>query len=208
MSISKDQFVTSFYTSIYNYFTNDIDQLTNIVPTGPYGYCGVPQVLSLFSVMETWGYLINPKRVKQSKERVKYFIVEFIPSIAKWSDVLYELIRSGITHEYFPHYDIGISKYKTSGVEIIDASLFFRDYNGTIILNVNYFTQQVKSGFDEVGKRLNSDSNLCERVYDRVLERRLNAHKANFEAYEKQGLFDNIPVQSVKTYTTIPQSPV
>ncbi len=102
--VEKKKVVLDFYERTHKYFIEDMYNLENIRVVNPnYGYCGIPQVLTLFAIAELWGKLFNygkTKNPKNAEGNFYNFVDKFMSDLKDWKKPLYDLIRSGVSHSY------------------------------------------------------------------------------------------------------------
>ncbi len=197
INLNKLIYVREYFRENMRFFFNDLYYLEGIKLVGGYGYCGIPQLLSLFSVMELWGYLLNHEEKAEQKQRIFFFIERFMPSVGASREALLSLVRHGISHLYFPRY-IAISKYTP---EEASNSLFFLEESNKVVLNINHFTKLVKYALFAVRDVLRTYEHI-EKIYERlkIIEER---DGLEFRKINKSGVFDNVPKQRPSSYTTV-----
>ncbi len=197
INLNKLIYVREYFRENMRYFFNDLYYLENIESVYSYGYCGVPQLLSIFSITELWGYLLNSENKTEQKQRIFFFIERFMPSVGASKEALLSLVRHGIAHLYFPKY-IAISKC-SPGEE--SNFLFFLDESNKVVLNINHFTKLVKQALFVVRDELRTYRHI-EKIYERLktIEER---DGSEFKKISRLGVFDDVPKQRLSSYTTV-----
>ncbi len=108
----------------------------------------IPITLTLFASVDYLGYLSgsNDKALDTYKNFYEFFKKSTTEVTKSEIDILNQIFRQGLTHVYFPKLGLGISYHSNN----LSRKLFFRDINGTLILNVNKLEEIVIDTFNNI----------------------------------------------------------
>ena len=181
--------VLKYFDHVERYFLNDVKNLEEIKPNNEYGYCGIPQVLTLFSLMEIWGSLFSTDLKPTQEKKIEVFFSHFLSELDNWRPVLLRLVRHGVSHQFFPK-KIAISKHTTTQQV---QELFFKDEKDQVVLNVTYLTEKVRNALYKIKDALEDDNNI-DNVYNKIRktldedDQAYEALKGNFSGLKKYQL--------------------
>ncbi len=128
------------------------------IPWPPIPRCTIPQSLTLFSMLDFLGYLVettDPDPIKTEKHFITFFkkavdlgvLATALPD--KQVSLLNRCTRQGMVHHYFAKQDLEIS-YHSSNPS--DKLFFINEKSGGIVLNVNELKKIVLGVYDKIIK--------------------------------------------------------
>ncbi len=107
----------------------------------------IPHSQSLFSTIDILGYLTRKgSDYTATKKNFTSFFKNTLAEDSLELDVLVFVYRHGITHSYFPILNTGISYHSSNDL----TRLFFKDFRGDLVLNVNYLKAKVISELNQI----------------------------------------------------------
>lgn len=113
----------------------------------------IPISLSLFATIDYIGYIVgtNSNPLATGKNFGEFFIYANklgFSVTSDQSDLLNTVFRQGLTHVYFPKLSVGISYHSTNP----SGKLFYKEINGTLVLNINELEAIVMSTLKKILK--------------------------------------------------------
>lgn len=133
----------------------------------------IPMTLSLFSVVDLMGYLIdqNNKPTETEKNFRSFFSLSKFPLAESEIKIIVGIFRHGLAHVYFPKLNFGVKFHSTNP----ENKLFFKNTKGIIFLNVNMLSTIVQNIFDEIAGN-SALYQIMEQKYQVLLAEYRNRH--------------------------------
>lgn len=138
-----------FEDHLVRYTVPDLQCLMDIRPDSDgLSGCTIPLALTAFSVLDLFGYLLRPAKKglnsKDTKGNLRFIFCESAGGLfplkvdPREFDVIYELYRNGLVHQYFPK-NVGIAKAGLGPLIVCEDSQ--DGTSGIPVLNVDVLAQ-------------------------------------------------------------------
>ncbi len=197
--------LANFFRQVFDgYFMEDIISLNKIKPNShEFGNCGVAHLLTVCSMLELMGKLLNDGEYAYHSPRAyEYYFKNYLPEYVELKGTILNLARNGSAHHFFSK-GIGLERN-------IDSDLIFqKSGDGTFILNISAFSNMLIQSINKVKIDLANDPILQERVINN-LKTLLTESKKSFDEHQNELLVyvskttNSHQPYTPSTYSTIP----
>lgn len=147
MNTTTERFLN---TVVLGYIRRDLERMSREIPIVPNeaGNLNFPIALCVLSYMDWLGSMIEEKKTKDEGLHIGKYLSQFFTDPSRYcSEVLKDIFRRGLSHEYFAK-DAGISRdgkeppmyVRDDGILILDAETFLNDFLNSLSLYKTYLS--------------------------------------------------------------------